>query len=488
MFTRCLVLLRRLSDDRVFSLLDPVVDRFCLSILPQIRHKINYLVLESSSAERILTIDYPNIYGLSLYNINEEIAQRWFIDSSPLFDIFNKKIRSLCIRIVDKGSRSTDGNLVACVFTNILNVFNNLRYLNCNTFERRRLRRLSFDEKSFTFVCSTLTELRINVVYLNDCLQMLTGGLNQLRTFYVNIECVFSKGMIKDNKPVPHLKCFSLTCRSEMYTHKYSIVPLIRRMLNLEELSLYIVVGQCTFLDGNALKNDFINHLPRLNKFAFSIRSVLLGPDPAYFVSNEDIQQTLKDLGDVPVRSYVDYFPSEKTGQCHFYSDPYTLTYCDRITNSFQGRLFNCVREVSLFDDRPFEHEFFVRIAHAFPFLEQLTVSNETPQEQKLNSNNREFPIIQYPRLIELDFTNVHDDYIEQFLLDTKTCLPQNMTLYISYDSLKRVTRNFRRATMRVNCCQISNVLTYDKFPTSKRLTKYFLNAYISTQRYSAEI
>ncbi|CAF1050282.1 unnamed protein product [Rotaria sp. Silwood1] len=51
---------------------------------------------------------------------------------------------------------------------------------------------------------------------------------------------------------------------------------------------------------------------------------------------------------------------SDESAQCHFYSCPYTLRYYHNITNSFQGGLFKCVCEVSLFDERPFEHEFFI--------------------------------------------------------------------------------------------------------------------------------
>ena len=52
------------------------------------------------------------------------------------------------------------------------------------------------------------------------------------------------------------------------------IVPLLHRMLNLEKLSLYLVTSvRKTFIDGNDLKKNIINHMPRLNKFTFNIRS-----------------------------------------------------------------------------------------------------------------------------------------------------------------------------------------------------------------------
>jgi hypothetical protein len=78
-FTRYLVLLRNLSNNRVHPLFDTVLDRFCLQILPQIHYKINFLTLEISSVERILlAADYPNLYGLGLYNVDEESAKRFF--------------------------------------------------------------------------------------------------------------------------------------------------------------------------------------------------------------------------------------------------------------------------------------------------------------------------------------------------------------------------------------------------------------------------
>ncbi len=52
------------------------------------------------------------------------------------------------------------------------------------------------------------------------------------------------------------------------------------------------------------------------------------------------------------------------------------MKHYNDITNSFSGGLFKCVEEISLFDERPFEHEFFIKISQAFPFLKKLTVSN----------------------------------------------------------------------------------------------------------------
>ncbi len=58
---------------------DVILDRFCLQILPSVREKIQWLDLESSSMKQILcAADYPNLYGLGLFNIEEESVKSLF--------------------------------------------------------------------------------------------------------------------------------------------------------------------------------------------------------------------------------------------------------------------------------------------------------------------------------------------------------------------------------------------------------------------------
>ncbi|CAF4115845.1 unnamed protein product, partial [Rotaria sordida] len=113
--------------------------------------------------------------------------------------------------------------------------------------------------------------------------------------------------------------------------------------------------------------------MPKLNEFIFNIRSIIPLNNQTHLLSNEDIHRTLTNLTDHQVISCVDYFPSNKSGQCHFYTYPYTMVYYENITNNFPGELFKCVQSVTLFDERPFEHTFFMQIAQAFPFLKELT-------------------------------------------------------------------------------------------------------------------
>ncbi|CAF1036254.1 unnamed protein product [Rotaria sordida] len=60
-----------------------ILNRFCLQILPDISIKIKWFHLESSSIKRILrAANYPNLYGLDLYNMKEKTARRLFIVQS----------------------------------------------------------------------------------------------------------------------------------------------------------------------------------------------------------------------------------------------------------------------------------------------------------------------------------------------------------------------------------------------------------------------
>jgi hypothetical protein len=82
-FTNDLPLLMSTSDGLVYSLPDPILDRFCSHILPKIHQKIERLHLESRSMERILlATNYPNLYGINLHNIHAKTA----------LDLFTSKI------------------------------------------------------------------------------------------------------------------------------------------------------------------------------------------------------------------------------------------------------------------------------------------------------------------------------------------------------------------------------------------------------------
>ncbi|CAF2755815.1 unnamed protein product [Rotaria sp. Silwood2] len=250
-------------------------------------------------------------------------------------------------------------------------------------------------------------------------------------------------------------------------------------MLNLEKLSLCLIVhGKNTFVDGNDLKKNIINNMSRLNKFLFNICSTIRIHNQINLPSKEDIQYTFKDFQNNHIISCVDHFFEAERSQCHIYSYPYTLNYYENITNNFPGGFFKFVSVISLFDERPFEHEFFLRIAQSFPFMKKLTLINMKPQYGKRNKksedDNQDLSIIEYLHLTMLDLIEAHEDYIEQFLIDTKTCLANNVFLAVLYQPLRRVTEKSIKNATRINCEKLRLLGVQGKYRTPKYVKQYF--------------
>ena len=240
-------------------------------------------------------------------------------------------------------------------------------------------------------------------------------------------------------------------------------------MTNLEKLSLFLVIDcKRRFIDGNHLKKNVTHHMPRLKDFVFNIRSVLLPRgDLVDLPTNEDVRCTLTDLTNHPVTAYVDYFRNDGSGHCHMYTRPYTLIEYEYVSNNFRSELFRTVRNVSLFDERPFEHSFFLRLAQSFPSMTTLTVENEAAQlekqDQQTCNDNERVPIIKYPSLRKLYLLRVHDDYVEQFFFAARTFFSNDMHVNIHPSQLKRVTHDLMRAETRINYSKVKSLHFYNE-------------------------
>ncbi|CAF3518348.1 unnamed protein product [Rotaria sp. Silwood1] len=110
--------------------------------------------------------------------------------------------------------------------------------------------------------------------------------------------------------------------------------------------------------------------------------------------------------------------------------------------------------------------------------IEELSLVNYKPQNRKQsyesNSNNQTLSLIEYLFLTKLYISDVHDDYIEQFLFHTKTYLQNNIIVYVDYESLQRVTHNFTRDSTRTNCAKISKLHFWGQEKPSNSLEEYF--------------
>ncbi|CAM4834649.1 unnamed protein product [Rotaria magnacalcarata] len=488
-FTSRLTFVKWCSDNFIDVLRCGVMlNRFCSQILPEIHDKIKWLDLESLSMKNILRAAvYPNLYGLGLYNIDEESARCLFTDEILSSGIFKNQITTLLITI-DKNNEFYEEMILSAknICNHILTVFTSLISLTLYESSYKKRIPLLFDDAFLpTFRSSTLLKLKIRVQCFDDCLYLLDGRFNQLHTLCVDLTHINEPDEIKNQGNLPNLKCFSLSCNFGTNHYDELIPPLLHRMPNLEQLGLYVAIFVDTFIDGNHLKKNIINRMSRLNQFKFYIRSFVYIRNQVNFPSTEDIQRTFIDFqNNNNIISYVDYFSEANQSQCHIYSYPSFMPYYGNITNNFPGGLFKYVRVVSLFDEHPFEHEFFLRIQESFPFMEQLSVANYKSQNHKQsyksNNDNRNLCLIEYSLLGELVILNVHDDYIEQFLFNTKTYLQNNVLLHIKYESLQRVTHNFTREDTRINCAKINELKLYKTKCSNSSLQEYFPYAKIS--------
>ncbi|CAF1320264.1 unnamed protein product [Rotaria sordida] len=218
--------------DRIYSIENKVLDRICKNILPRIHHQINELIVEQNSIERILhTINYPQLYSLSLIDFTEEVLLKYLTDNTTLRRLLSEQIT--CLKL---------------------------------------------DFKYDTTLSISETSSIIFTLILSLC-----------KRSYRRIVCY-------DNL----------------------IIPLLQRMINLEELILFlsIIRTEKNYIDGIQLYDDILIYMPRLNKFIFNIDTNIVENNIEFALSsNEDIQRSFirKEYG--PVYSQVEIFSRKKKNQ-----------------------------------------------------------------------------------------------------------------------------------------------------------------------------
>jgi hypothetical protein len=160
------------------------------------------------------------------------------------------------------------------------------------------------------------------------------------------------------------LKCLSFTAFEVTYNYDTHIVPLLRRMINLEELKLYLLVFRwgTTCIDGIQLYDQFLILMTQLKKFTFSINTKVYDNMASWELpSNEDVQRSFIERGYQQVasslRDHIDSKSSE--AKCHIYSLPYEFEYFLKLDNFFQGGMFAKVRYLSMIGEVGFEYKLF---------------------------------------------------------------------------------------------------------------------------------
>ncbi|CAF1505972.1 unnamed protein product [Rotaria sordida] len=376
------------QDDIHNSSIDThILDRICSKILPRINNKVTKFTLEPLSMERVFgTVHYPQLHSLSFINFQPNILSQHLLDET-IIRLLENQITHITVDIKIENVEKTNGSdpntfLIILLVSKCLN---DLTYLQKSS--RKYITFLSSNISYTHCLSSTLTKLTINVNYFDDCLYLLNGCLQSLSTLIIRINDINrSSSMIDNTKKLVKLKCFSLATDWRTFYYDNQVVPLLRRMLNIEELTLFLSVLRptCTYIDGNQLYDEVLNYMPRLNKFIFSIHTCIINYDIGIDrPSNDDIRNSFISRG---IQSFDTCFDDKfmnNRGNCHVYSLPYQFNDFLYMGSCFQGGRFDKVRLLSMQDERPFEHKLFQIISQDFPFLQQLTICNDIPQENE---------------------------------------------------------------------------------------------------------
>jgi hypothetical protein len=225
-------------------------------------------------------------------------------------------------------------------------------------------------------------------------------------------------------------------------------------MINLKELILHIAIdAHRNFIDGNNISNEILIHMPRLERINFYIQTDIRRNNLISHLSKDDIQRSFSKIIFKEADCIINYRYSMVT--CHVFSLPFMFKQLRYIGNIFPAIIFHHVKILSVVDEIPFKHEFFIRLAWSFPLLEQLRIINLRSQSSLSNDSNI---IIKYSHLIHLNILDVHTDYIEEFLNSTKICLPYLTELTVDYNQLKIVTENFTKDETRFNCKNVKKL------------------------------
>jgi hypothetical protein len=89
-YTRSVEFINNQSKNGNCSLLDPILDRFCFYILPQIYQSVECLTLEPLSMERILRASgYPHLRKLTLTKFDQESVLRYITGKKIIEPLHN---------------------------------------------------------------------------------------------------------------------------------------------------------------------------------------------------------------------------------------------------------------------------------------------------------------------------------------------------------------------------------------------------------------
>ncbi|CAF3668400.1 unnamed protein product [Rotaria socialis] len=434
---------------------DYILDKICLKILPRINTKIRKFTIDPYSLKRMVNaIDFPQLYSLSLLGYQIDTISRELLNLNIKKEITRENSPMIFEAVLFFGKHLTD-----------------LKFYQVSS--ESNLTFFSWNNQNKECLSSTLNNLSIYVSNFDDCLYLLDGHFQSMSKLAIRIEMITrSLSNINKKEKLIKLKSFSLICKRCTCSYESLIVPLFRRMSNLEELSLQISVRRLrsTYIDGYQLYNDFLKYLTKLNKFNFNIHSYITSGIENNILSNNDIRNSFINIGYKSIDICADEKLTDYIGNCNVYSLPYLFHEFLFMSNCFQGGKFNNVTRLFMVDRIPFENKLFKIISQDFTNLKTLIIHNlESQKSQECSST-----LITFNNLITLNIIDAHSDYAIQFLTENITYLPFLEKLIITYDTLAHITDYFANDETRRNCTKIKYLRTDISFVRSKSFNSYF--------------
>ncbi|UJR11733.1 hypothetical protein I4U23_015914 [Adineta vaga] len=445
-----------LSDGQICSIDSDKLHRFCIEILPQKHDRIQMMTLETTNIERIRSSQFPNLHTLV------------FVEFSPDILLLKEQIKSITLKI-----RNEMFNDIS--FTNVFECFllicEKCTYLDMNQSELLILSRFTLDDYSQNICYSSyLQTLSIYVKTFDDCLYLLDGRLKSLSSLTVRVTFIETSSIITDScGKLLRLKEFSLTCPHFTTAYDCRIVRLLHRMINLKKLTLCLYTLRMKVTDGIVVNENILCHMLNLDKFTFHICTFMLTCYTNDYLSTNDIENTFINYKYSQVGCSIDHLSNANT-YCHIYSIPFQMTFFMYLTKSIQNHYFQFVIDLTLYDTRPFEYDFFQWISKAIPLLKYLTLDNFLAQLNKCENRL----CISYNNIIRFRLTHAHVDYVYQFLCHTKAYVPKLSILKIQYDKLLTVTDNFTNVTTQINCNQLKELVFDEIIVCPEHFHNYF--------------
>ncbi|CAF3945227.1 unnamed protein product [Rotaria sp. Silwood2] len=398
----------------------------------------------NNNSRKLSVIEYSHLITLGLINVHDDYAEQFLLNTKTclsnyirleinydqlqrvienftriLRHLITSQITSLNIGIIKKIISNFSVENESNIFSLILSICKNLNDLTFKQcFSDENLTISIYNLSSASCVSSALTNLNIFVNTFDDCFYLLDGRLESLSILIIDILKVsYVPSNIDHKKKFPKLKCFSLKSYCRTFYYDSQIVPLLRRMLNLEELTLLLAVIRInlTDIDDIHLYDEILIHMPRLNKLMFSITNVMYNiQEKIDLPPNENIQHGFLERAIYQVGSYITKNSSKIRNECYTYSSLYPVDVFVYMTSSFSGGKFDAQRKKRYL-----------------------------------------LPFITFSHIVKLHLDLRHIDYVEQFLYERNAHLPRLLSLQIQYEILSILTNNFTNDSARVNCAKI---------------------------------